>query len=115
MDKKKGSKRIIAVSNVFSGLGALASACCSGPGIIACSVACASSCGSAAYSIFGLSFSAVTNWAEQFFYILIGFSVAFHLIAFWKVFIKKHCHKSHKPEILFYVSVLITLVVFVMH
>jgi len=115
MEQKKGSKRIIALSNVFSGLGALASACCTGPGIVGCSVACAPSCGSAVYSIFGFSLSSVSGWAEQYFYVLMGLSFIFHAIAFWKVFIKKHCHTSHAPEILFYLSVLVTLIVFFKH
>jgi len=92
--KKIELEKTAVASNVFTTLTATAAACCSGPGLIACSSSCAPSCGSLIYSVFGLSSSALTDWLSQYWYAFLFFSLISFAFAFYKLFVKPNCKTS---------------------
>lgn len=100
--KEKKSTKAIAASNVFSTLAGTAAACCTGPGLAACSATCAPSCGSLAFSAFGLSSSAFTSWLSQYWYLFLILSVVSFAYAFYKLFIKANCNTSRFSKSIFF-------------
>jgi len=100
-NKVKNREKMVNAANVFSTLAGTAAACCSGPGMVACSATCAPSCGSLMFSVFGLSSSALTDWIGQYWYLFLILSVASFSFAFYKLFIKPNCKVSKSSKVIF--------------
>jgi len=98
---KRDSHKTMTASNAFSIITGTAAACCSGPGIVACSTSCAPSCGSLLFSVFGFSSSALTNWLTQYWYIFLFCSIVSFSFAFYKLFLKPNCKVSRTSKMVF--------------
>jgi len=101
MKKKRKSNKMIVSSNVLSTLGGTATACCTGPGLLACTSACAPTCGTVGFSFFGLSSSAFASWMSDYWYAFLIFSFLSFGVAFYKLFIEKNCSSSRRSKIVF--------------
>lgn len=112
MAEKSKNKKLLVASNVFSGMGSLAAACCAGPGLVACSAACAPSCGSLGFTIFGLSSTALTSWILEYWYVFLCLSIVCFMVAYYRLFIKKTCNEHRRSKVIFVVSLLITIVAY---
>lgn len=115
MKNKNTSRTASSIATLFSGLGASSAACCVGPGLVGCSTVCAPTCGSLAYSLFGISSSAIANWLGQFWSIFLFISIAFLCIAFYKIFISKSnaCSRSLKSELIFYICTIFSFIAYI--
>ena len=100
--KDKRQHGTILTTNVVSTIAGTAAACCSGPGLLACSSTCAPSCGSLLYSIFGISSSAFTTFLSQYAPIFLILSIASFGYAYYKLFLKQNCSTSKMSKAIFF-------------
>lgn len=116
MENKKNKNLPVASGVLFSSLstaaGTVASACCVGPGVVACSTACAPACGSLGFSIFGLSSTAVANWMSDYWMVFLILSVISFGVAYHRIFQKSTsvCNSKRDSRMTFYVSICLSLV-----
>ena len=112
MENKKNKNLPIASGALFSSLGAVASACCVGPGLVACGTVCGSACGaSVGYSLFGLSASAIAHWMSDYWLVFLMLSVISFGVAYQRVFRKSAISRTpnKKSKITFYVSLCLSI------
>ena len=106
----------IASGTLFSSLGAVASssasACCVGPGLVACGTVCAPACGSVGFSIFGLSSSAVAHWMSDYWMVFLIVSIISFGVAYQRIFRKSasSCNSKRNSKTTFYVSLCLSLI-----
>lgn len=117
MENKKNKNLPITSGTVFSSLGAVASAsasaCCVGPGVVACGTVCAPACGaSVGFSIFGLSSSVVAHWMSDYWMVFLILSVISFGVAYQRIFRKpaSSCHLKRNSKTTFYVSLCLSLI-----
>jgi len=114
MKSRKAQKtdKAVLTSNIMSTLTGTAAACCAGPGLFACSTACAPTCGSLGFSVFGLSSMVFTNWINQYWYLFIVASILSFSFAFYKLYIKTNCNSTRRSKIIF-LSCLVVSIIFI--
>ena len=116
MEKEKNKNLPVASGVLFSSLSAaastVASACCAGPGVVACSTTCAPACGSLGFSIFGLSSTAVANWMSDYWMVFLILSIISFGVAYQMIFRKSvaSCNSKRNSKTTFYVSLCLSLV-----
>lgn len=113
MQNKEDTKKLLIASNLFSGLGSTAALCCTGPGLIVCSLACAPSCGSLGFSLFGVSSSALTSYIGDYWFVFLGLSIICFAIAFYRLFLKENCSKKRSPKIIFIISLVVSILAYI--
>ena len=113
MENKKNKKLPIASGVIFSSLGAVASACCVGPGLVACGTACGTTCGSLGFSIFGLSSTAIAHWMSDYWLLFLILSLISFEAAYHRIFRKSasSCNSKKNSKTVFFVSLCLSFMV----
>lgn len=112
MENEKNKNLPVASGVLFSSLGAVASACCVGPGLVACGTVCAPSCGAVGFSVFGLSSTAVAHWMSDYWMVFLILSVISFGVAYHRIFRKStsSCNSKRNSKMTFYASLCLSLI-----